>query len=62
MPPYNIALIFAGLRDHDSALRFLERALAERDVHMNFLRDHKWDELRPRPEFRSLMERVGLSG
>jgi TolB-like protein/Tfp pilus assembly protein PilF len=60
VPPYNIALIFAGLRDLDPALHFLERALAERDVHMSFLRDHKWDVLRPRREFRALMQRVGL--
>jgi TolB-like protein/DNA-binding winged helix-turn-helix (wHTH) protein len=60
VPPYNIALIFAGLRDLDSTLHWLEVAFADRDVHMNFLRDHKWDVLRSRREFRSLMARVGL--
>jgi TolB-like protein/Flp pilus assembly protein TadD len=60
VPPYNIALIFAGLRDLESALRWLRLALAERDVHMTFLRDHKWNVLRPRREFRTLMQRVGL--
>jgi TolB-like protein/DNA-binding winged helix-turn-helix (wHTH) protein/Flp pilus assembly protein TadD len=60
VPPYNIALIFAGLRDLDSALHWLEVAFADRDVHMNFLRDHKWDVLRSRREFRSLMASVGL--
>ena len=60
VPPYNIALIFAGLGDLDPALHWLELAFADRDVHMNFLRDHKWNVLRARGEFRSLMSRVGL--
>jgi TolB-like protein len=60
VPPYNIALVFAGLRDPDSALRWLELAFTERDVHMNFLRDHKWNVLRSTGEFRSLLSRVGL--
>lgn len=60
VPPYNIALVFAGLGEVDSALHCLELAFAERDVHMNFLRDHKWNVLRSRNEFRSLMKRVGL--
>lgn len=60
VPPYNIALIFAGLGDADSALQWLELGLAESDVHMSFLRDHKWNVLRPRREFGSLMRRVGL--
>lgn len=60
VPPYNIALVFAGLGKLDSALHWLELAFADRDVHMNFLRDHKWDVLRSKREFRSLMERVGL--
>jgi TolB-like protein len=60
VPPYNIALVFAGLGELDFALHWLELAFADRDVHMNFLRDHKWNVLRSRLEFRSLMQRVGL--
>jgi len=60
VPSYNIALVCAGLRDLDSAVHWLELALADRDVHMNFLRDHKWSVLRCRREFRSIMQRVGL--
>lgn len=60
VPSYNIALVFAGLGDIDSAVHWLELALADRDVHMNFLRDHKWNVLRSRREFRSMMRRVGL--
>jgi TolB-like protein len=61
VPPYNIALVFAGLSDLDAALHWLERALEERDVRMTFLRDHKWHALRCRPEFGALMARVGLA-
>jgi tetratricopeptide (TPR) repeat protein len=61
VPPYNIALIFAGLKDFDSALRWLEQAFADRDVHMTFLRDHKWQALRFLPEFRTLLGRMGLA-
>lgn len=60
VPPYNIALVFTGLGDLDSALHWLELAFVDRDVHMNFLRDHKWNVLRSRRAFRSLMKRVGL--
>jgi TolB-like protein/Flp pilus assembly protein TadD len=60
VPPCNIALVFAGLGDLESALHWLELGFAERDVHLNFLRDHKWNGLRSRREFRSLMGRVGL--
>jgi TolB-like protein/DNA-binding winged helix-turn-helix (wHTH) protein/Flp pilus assembly protein TadD len=60
VPPYNIALVYAGLGDLDSALHWLELAFADRDVHLNFLRDHKWNVLRTRREFGLLMQRVGL--
>ncbi len=60
VPPYNIALVFAGLNDFDAALHWLERAFEDRDVRMTFLRDHKWHALRSRPEFVALMARVGL--
>jgi len=45
VPPYNLALVFAGLRETETALHWLEQALADRDVHMTFLLDHKWEEL-----------------
>ncbi len=60
VPPYNIALVFAGLNDFDAALRWLELAFTDRDVRMTFLRDHKWHALRSRPEFGALLGRVGL--
>jgi len=59
--PYNIALVFAGLGDSESALQWLERAFDERDVHMTFLLDHKWNGLRSNQRFAHLMQRVGFS-
>ncbi|MGA9422206.1 MAG: winged helix-turn-helix domain-containing protein, partial [Rhodanobacteraceae bacterium] len=58
VPPYNLALVFAGLGDSAAALGWLERALEERDVHMVFLRDHKWDRMRALPQFRELVNKV----
>jgi TolB-like protein/Flp pilus assembly protein TadD len=60
VPPYNIALVFAGLTQTEAALEWLEQAFADRDVHMPFLLDHKWDGIRPTPEFQRLISRVGF--
>ena len=61
VPPYNLALVFAGLRETETALHWLEQALADRDVHMTFLLDHKWDALRSNEQFRQIVARVGFS-
>lgn len=60
VPPYNVALLFAGLGQTEAALRWLEQAFADRDVHMPFLLDHKWDAIRPTPQFQELLSRVGF--
>lgn len=58
VPPYNIALVCAGLGDREAALQWLERAYAARDVHMAFLPvDPKWAELRGWEAFESLQRR-----
>jgi hypothetical protein len=41
VPPYNLALVFAGLRETKTALHWLEQAFEDRDVQMPFLLDHK---------------------
>ena len=61
VPPYNVALVFAGLGETERALHWLGQALQERDVHMPFLLDHKWDEMRSNAEFQKLLERVGFA-
>ena len=59
MPPYNMALVYAGLGQRDSAFKWLEDAYQVRDVHLVFLAagDPKWDELSEDPRFRALVER-----
>jgi tetratricopeptide (TPR) repeat protein len=61
VPPYNLALVFAGLRESETALNWLERAFEERDVHMPFLLDHKWDRMRSNAQFQKLLSRVGFA-
>jgi TolB-like protein/Flp pilus assembly protein TadD len=60
VPPYNIALVFAGLQESEAALQWLEQAFADRDVHMPFLLDHKWNGIRATPQFQNLLSRVGF--
>jgi len=38
VPPYNIAMIYAGLGEKDHALEWLEKGYEARDVHMIFLK------------------------
>ncbi len=61
VPPYNVALLFAGLGDADNAYRWLEKARLQRDVHMVFLTvEPKWDRFRDEPRFGSLLRDCGL--
>jgi tetratricopeptide (TPR) repeat protein len=60
VPPYNVALVHAGLRQNSAALRWLEVAYAERDVHMVFLKDQKWNGLSRVAKFRQMAKRVGF--
>lgn len=62
VPPYNIALVFAGLGEHEKALQWLGTALEERDVHMPFLLDYKWDAMRGDAQFREIAARAGFGG
>jgi tetratricopeptide (TPR) repeat protein len=60
VPPYNVALVFAGLQKSEAALQWLEQAFADRDVHMPFLLDHKWNVISRTPQFQELLSRVGF--
>jgi len=60
VPPYNLALVFAGLGETETALHRLGQAFEERDVHMTFLLDHKWDGMRSNAEFQKLLSRAGF--
>ena len=60
-PPYNIAVILNGLGETEDALEWLERAVAERDVHVVFLkRDTKWEAYRQKPRFKRILKRLSL--
>jgi tetratricopeptide (TPR) repeat protein len=61
VPPYNIAMIYAGLGDWDSALDWLEKGLEERDVRLVFLKvEPRWNPLRDQRRFRNLLQRLQL--
>lgn len=57
VPPYAMALVYAGLGQPDSVFDWLDRAYAARDVHLVRLADPKWDPLREDARFRQLVER-----
>jgi DNA-binding winged helix-turn-helix (wHTH) protein/TolB-like protein/Tfp pilus assembly protein PilF len=59
---YHIALVYNGLGKRDEALAWLERAYAQRNWGMIFLKvEPKWNDLRADPRFQDLLRRVGLS-
>jgi serine/threonine-protein kinase len=61
VPPCNIAMIYAGLRDTENALSWLEKGLEMRDVRLVFLlADPRWDPLRDEPRFQNLSRRLNL--
>jgi TolB-like protein/tetratricopeptide (TPR) repeat protein len=61
LPAYAVALVHAGLGDIEPALGWLDRAYAERDVHLIFLVvDRKWDGCAGDPRFQRLVERCGF--
>ena len=61
MPAYAVALVYAGLGDTERALVWLERAYAERDVHLIFLVvDPKWESCASDPRFQRLLEQCGF--
>ena len=53
-----MAFITLGLGEKDATFEWLERALAEHDVHLMFLTvDPKWAPLREDPRFKSILKR-----
>jgi tetratricopeptide (TPR) repeat protein len=60
--PYHLAVLYAGLGEKEEALRWLEKAYAERSSWLTVLRaDPRLDGLRADPRFEDLMRRVGLT-
>ena len=59
--PFDVALIYAGLRDNRQALDWLEMASKERAPSLNFLTlSPAFDGLRSEPRFIELVKRIGL--
>lgn len=57
---YDIAMIYVGLRDNDTAFEWFERALQERTVRLCELNDPAFDELWSDSRFQALVQKVGL--
>ena len=61
VPPYNIALLYNGLEEHDDAIRWLEKGYEQRDPKMTALKvEPKWNNLRNEPRFIELIRRMNL--
>ena len=62
VPPHAMALVCAGLKDHEGVFEWLERASTARDVHLVYLIvDPKWDPFRQDERFQDLCRRSGLA-
>jgi TolB-like protein/Flp pilus assembly protein TadD len=60
VPPYNLALVCAGLGETEAAIEYLQEAFEDRDVRMTFLLDYKWDKMRSNERFQHLALRAGF--
>jgi tetratricopeptide (TPR) repeat protein len=59
--PFDIATIYAGLRDRTKTLAYLEKAYRERVPYLVYLAlDPHFDALHADPRFRDLVHRIGL--
>ena len=63
VPPYNFALIFLGLGDHEQTFTWLDRAYGARDVLLAAFINNEpaWDEVRETKRFRELLRLMKLS-
>ena len=61
VPPYNFAIIYAGLGNKDEAFAYLNRAYDERSYYLTWLKvDSQMDNLRDDPRFKDLLKRMNL--
>ena len=61
VPPYAMALVYAGLGEREAMFDALEKAYAVRDVHLIYLPvSSLWDPFRTDPRFVDLVARCGF--
>jgi len=61
VPPTNIGMLYAALGEKENALEQLEKAFAEKDVRMAFMKvEPRWDSLRSDARFVELMKRMNF--
>jgi hypothetical protein len=61
VPPYQMAIVHAGLGDTNGVFEWLEKAHSVRDVTLVFLPvDPKMDPFRADPRFQALLDRCGF--
>ena len=61
VPPYAMALVYAGLGEREAMFDALEKAYAVRDVHLIYLPvGVQWDPYRADPRFVDLVARCGF--
>ena len=58
--PVDIAIIYTGLGDRDSAFQWLEKAYQEHAARITEVSEPHFDSLRSDPRFADLMRRIGL--
>jgi len=62
VPPFEVALIYAGLGDREGAFEWLERAYEDRSTWLCWLKfDPRFDGLRDDPRYRDLLRRMSLA-
>jgi TolB-like protein/DNA-binding winged helix-turn-helix (wHTH) protein/Tfp pilus assembly protein PilF len=61
VPPFQFAIVYAGLGEDDQAFRWLEQAYKEHDNFLYGLKiDSRLDSLRPDPRFQDLLRRMNF--
>ena len=61
VPPYSIAIIYAGLNDKEQAFEWLNKAYDERSFFIALLKvETVLDNLRPDPRFKEMLKRMNL--
>jgi tetratricopeptide (TPR) repeat protein len=58
--PLDIAVVYTGIGDRNSAFEWLEKAYRERTMRIQELPDPIFDSLRSDPRFNDLLQRIGL--